>query len=116
MTTERRALLEAIPGWKRAAERDNTKQFSDICPKCKRYIHFDKANTQDLDNEHDDGKGSKCRFRGAVVDGKIQANVAKTETKKCFKCAVMKARMEHHEEQWNKTGKNGNRCRSLTRC
>ena len=109
MTADRKALLEAIPRWTWDTDKDTTRQYSDTCPKCKRNINFHTANTQDLDNVHDDGKGGKCRFRGAVIDGKIQANVAKTETKKCFKCGALKARMEYHADQWNKTGKNANR-------
>ena len=89
-------------------------KFSDICPKCNQNIQFDKANTPDLDNEHDDGEGGKCRFRGAVVDGKIQANLPKTDEKRCFNCTLMKARAEFHEDQWNKTGKNANRRKCKT--
>ena len=89
-------------------------KFSDVCPKCKQNIQFDKANTPDLDNEHDDGEGGKCRFRGAVVEGKIQANVPKTDEKRCFKCTLMKARPEYHEDQWNKTGENANRRKCKT--
>ena len=63
-----------------------TKRFSDTCPKCKQIIDFDQANAKDLDNEHDNGEGGTCRFRGAVVEGKIQQSIDKVFTKKCFKC------------------------------
>ena len=85
------------------------KQFSDECPRCKQTIHFDKADAQDLDNEHDDGKGGKCRFRGAVVGGRIQANGTKVATKKCFKCGTSKTETEYATDEWNKSGKNANR-------
>ena len=104
----RKQRLETLPHWQ-WQQTQCEKRFSDVCPKCKQNIQFDKANTPDLNNEHDDGEGGKCRFRGAVVDGKIQANVPKTDEKRCFKCTLMKARPEYHEDQWNKTGKNANR-------
>ena len=80
---QRKALLEAITGWTWEQDEGVTKQYSDTCPRCKQIIHFDKADAQDLDHEHDNGEGGKCRFRGSVVSGRIQANLC--EQNKRFK-------------------------------
>ena len=70
---ERKALLEAVAGWTWQAKVE--KQYSDKCPKCNKVIEFATANTQNLNHEHDDGKGGTCRFQGIVIEGKIQANL-----------------------------------------
>ena len=94
--------------WTRAREFGKVK-YSDSCPSCKQTIYFTKANADDLNHEHSNGKGDKCRFRGKVVDGKINANMVKTATKKCFKCGNSKAEEKYHKDEWNKVGKNANR-------
>ena len=33
------------------------------------------SDTKDLDHTHDDGKGGKCRFQGAVKGGRLEANL-----------------------------------------
>ena len=75
LTAERMALLEGMSGWTWEHESDTWKQFSDTCPNCKRTIEFDRADTKNLNHEHDDGKGGTCRFQGVVVAGRIQANL-----------------------------------------
>ena len=65
--------METLPHWQ--WQKDATKMFSDICPNCKCTIEFNEADSKDLDNTHDNGKGGKCRFRGVVQAGKFVVNL-----------------------------------------
>ena len=114
LSSSRIQEMENLPSWQWQAEL-RTKKISDTCPKCKQIIEFDQANAKDLNNEHDNGKGGTCRFRGAVVEGKIQQNIDEVFTKKCSKCREEKIEGEHHENEWKKSGAHANR-RKCKKC
>ena len=99
ITTERQALLEAIPGWT-----DDT--FTDTCPKCKQQITFKSADINDFRHEHDDGESGTCKFRGQVVKGKIQTKTLMPDKKKCQVCEKLKPEAEYGTDQWSKCEKN----------
>ena len=104
LDAERRALLEAVRGWTWAQEKDTPKQFSDTCPNCKYTIAFDKADTKDLDHEHDDRTDGKCRNGGVVVVGKIQAHLRRNPWQCTGSCGrtlsknVFSAKMQNRKE------------------
>ena len=109
ITTERQALLEAIPGW-------TGDTFSDTCPKCKQQITFKSAAVNDFRHEHNDGAGGTCKFRGQIVDGKIQTKASTSDKKKCQVCEKLKPEAEYGTDQWNKSGKHANRRKCLKCC
>ena len=97
LSSSRIREIENLPSWQWQPNL-RTKRFSDTCPK-----------------KHDNGKGGTCRFRGAVVEDKIQQNIDKVFTKKCSKCREEKIEGEYHENEWKKSGPHANR-RKCKKC
>ena len=111
LDAQRRPLLEAVRGWTWQQEKGAPKQFSDTRPNCKLTIKYDKSDTKDLNHEHDDGKGGKCRFRGVVIAGKIQANVRRNPWVCTGLCGQALSRNDFSAKMQNrKDGKVCKRC------
>ena len=93
-------------------EKETRKTYSDVCPRCKCTIKFDEADTKSLDHTHDDGKGGKCRFRGVVAAGKIQANSRRNPWQCGGQCGKIlcksdfSAKMQNRKEKVSKTCSN----------
>ena len=112
---ERKALLEAVAGWTWQAKVE--KQYSDKCPKCNKVIEFATANTQDLSHEHDDGKGGTCRFRGIVIEGKIQANLRRNPWQCTGSCGRALSKNNFSAKMQNrKEGKVCKECSNAKKC